>query len=75
MQSDFFQFMQFVAALVFLGILAAGIYILKNYDRLFGPDADVPSETGSSRAYFKMQVLVVWLHAAALTGAMALMLH
>ena len=38
-------------------------------------NAEMPSENSSSRSYGKMQVLVIWAHVAALTGAFAFLLH
>jgi len=70
--SDFFQF---IATLLFIGTLLAGLYLLRNHERLFGVDPGMPSETSSSRAYSKMQAFVVWAHAAALTGAFAFLMH
>jgi hypothetical protein len=66
---------QIIFGLLFLGVLAAGGFIFANFQRLFGPDPSMPSENSSSRAYSKVQILVVWLHALALTGAFALLLH
>ena len=70
-----FHFIQLTFTLLFLGTLVAGVYLLRNSQRLFGVDPSVPSETGSGRAYSKMQAFVVWAHAAALTGAFAFLLH
>ncbi len=61
--------------LLFLGTLLAGVYLLRNYERLFGVDPDMPSETDSSRTYSKLQVFLVWAHAVVLTGSFALLLH
>lgn len=61
--------------LLFIGTLVAGVYLFRNYDRLFAPDPDLPSETHSARSYNKLQFFVLWLHAVALTGAFALLLH
>jgi hypothetical protein len=46
-----------------------------NYQRIFGAEANVPSENESSRAYSKVQVVMLWLHAVVLTGAFALLFH
>ncbi len=61
-------------ALLFIGTLVGGVYLFRNFERLFGPDPDMPSENSSARSYSKMQVFVVWAHAAALTGSFALFL-
>ena len=75
MQSNASAFIHFVFVLAFLGTLVAGVILLKNADRLFGTDAEMPSENSSSRSYGKMQALVIWAHVAALTGAFAFLLH
>ncbi|MGB8170097.1 MAG: hypothetical protein WCF18_21515 [Chthoniobacteraceae bacterium] len=69
------DFIRLVFTFLFIATLLAGVYLLRNYQRLFGVDPNMPSETGSSRAYSKVQVFVVWAHAAALTGSFALLLH
>jgi hypothetical protein len=66
---------QLIFGLLFLIVLAAGGFLFANYQRLFGPDPNMPSENSSSRAYTKVQVFVVWVHALILTGAFALLLH
>jgi hypothetical protein len=66
---------QIIFGIFFLIVLAAGGFLFANYQRLFGPDPNMPSENSSSRAYSKVQIFVVWLHALALTGAFALLLH
>ncbi len=68
-------FIQIIFTGLFVLTLFAGGYLVLNFERFFGPDPDVPSENSSSRAYSRMQVLMVWLHAVALTGAFALLLH
>ena len=75
MQSNASAFIHFVFVLAFLGTLVAGVILLKNADRLFGSDAEMPSENSSSRSYGKMQALVIWAHVALLTGAFAFLLH
>lgn len=69
------DFIQLSFTLLFIGTLIAGAYLLRNSERLFGVDPGMPSETGSGRAYGKLQAFVVWAHAAALTGAFAFLLH
>jgi cytochrome b561 len=75
MQSNATAFIHFVFVLAFLGTLVAGVFLLKNANRLFGADTEMPSENSSSRSYGKMQVLVIWAHVAMLTGAFAFLLH
>jgi hypothetical protein len=66
---------QIIFGLLFIIVLIAGGYLVVNFQRLFGPDPSMPSENSSSRTYSKVQAIVVWLHALALTGAFALLLH
>ena len=66
---------QIIFGLLFIIVLLAGGFLLANYNRLFGPDPNMPSENSSSRAYTKVQVAVIWIHALVLTGAFALLLH
>lgn len=73
--TDTFDIVRLVFALLFLGTLLAGVHLFRNYERLFGPDPSIPSETGSARAYSKLHVFVVWVHATLLTGAFAFLLH
>ena len=75
MQNEILLLFRLVTAALFFGLLLVGGYLFKNYHRLFGVDPNMPSETGSSRAYSKVQVFVIWAHATALTGAFALLLH
>ena len=75
MQSDFFLVFRVLSAGLFLLTLAAGGYLALNYQKLFGKDPNMPSETGSSRAYSKVQVFSVWAHAVCLTGAFAWLIH
>jgi hypothetical protein len=75
MQSDVLLFFRLIFTGLFIGTLLAGGYIFKNYQRLFGVDPNVPSENGSARAYSKVQVFSVWIHAVLLTGAFALLLR
>jgi F0F1-type ATP synthase membrane subunit c/vacuolar-type H+-ATPase subunit K len=58
--------------LAFLLVLAAGIYIGLNFQRLFGHHAEIPSENESARTYTKVMVILIWLHALVLTGLFAL---
>lgn len=74
MQSDLLLFFRIVFTAAFFVTLLAGGYLFKNYRRLFGVDPSMPSETGSSRAYSKVQIFSVWAHAVFLTGAFALLL-
>jgi hypothetical protein len=60
---------------LFLLTLVGGVYLYRNFERLFGVDPDMPSENGSSRAYSKVQVFSIWAHALIATAAFALLLH
>ena len=75
MQTDVLLFFRLIFTGLFIGTLLAGVYLFRNYHRLFGVDPNIPSENGSARAYSKVQVFSVWIHAVLLTGAFALMLH
>jgi hypothetical protein len=75
MTIDASAFIQFTFSLLFIATLLAGVYLLRNSERLFGIDPNMPSETSSGRAYGIMQAFVVWAHAAALTGAFAFLVH
>jgi hypothetical protein len=66
---------QILFGLLFFFLLTVGGFVLMNFQRFFGPDPDMPSENSSARAYSKLQAVVVWLHALALTAAFALLLH
>lgn len=74
MQPDAIRFARLIFFLLFLAVFFGGLHVLKNYERLFGPDPDHPSENSSSRSYGKMQALVVWLHAILLTAGFAFLL-
>ncbi|MEP6668592.1 MAG: hypothetical protein ABJF10_05530 [Chthoniobacter sp.] len=75
MENDSLNIVQIVFFTVFVGTLILGGYVIANFNRFFGPDPNMPSETGSSRAYTKVQVVLVWLHMVAITGALAFLLH
>lgn len=75
MQNDPFLLFRILAAGVFFASLFAGFYLLKNFQRLFGVDPNMPSENGSARAYSKVQIFSIWAHVVAASGAFALLLH
>ncbi len=56
---------------LFLGTLAAGVYLFKNLEKLCGADPNVPTDSTGARGLNKVQVIVIWLHAVLLTGAFA----
>jgi hypothetical protein len=75
MQNDPGHIIQIVFAILFIGVLCIGGYVVANFNRFFGPDPNIPSETSSGRTYTKVQIILVWLHAVAITGALAFLLH
>ncbi len=75
MQNEVFLLFRVLAAAVFLAMLYAGYYMLKNFEKLFGVDPNIPSENASARAYSKVLVFSIWAHALLASGAFALLLH
>jgi hypothetical protein len=75
MSNDALLTVRFIFSILFLATLIVGAYLLKNYQKLFGVDASIPSENGSARAYSKVQAFAVWAHVLLFTGAFALLLH
>ena len=52
--------------LLFIGTLFVGVYLLRNYQRLFGIDPNVPSENGNVGSHNKLLIFVLWLPTAPL---------
>ena len=75
MNNDALLFIRLVFTGMFVVTLLAGAYLVKNFQKLFGVDPDMPSESGSSRAYTRIQVFLVWAHFFVLTGSFALLMH
>jgi hypothetical protein len=75
MNNDILLFIRVVFTGLFVLTVLAGVFLVKNYQKLFGVDPNMPSETGSSRAYSRTQVFLVWAHFFVLTGSFALLLH
>jgi len=71
--TQFFLVVRIIFACLFILTLVAGVYLFKNYQRLFGIHADMPSESGSARNYSKLLVFLIWIHAMLITGCFALM--
>jgi hypothetical protein len=69
----FFLCLRIIFTGLFIVTLAAGAGILKYREKLFGIDPHMPSETSGARLYSKTLILVIWAHAAAITGGFALM--
>ncbi len=75
MQNETILIVRFIFSGLFCATLLAGIYLFRNYERFFGVDPTIPSETGSARTYSKVQIFLVLAHALVLTAAFALMVH
>ena len=60
-----------VFSALFVGTLAGGYSLFKHMDRLLAH----PNENAGSRGLNKVQIIMIWLHAVALTGAFAFLLH
>jgi len=61
-----------VFSVLFAGTLMAGVYLFKNFERLFGYDPNVPGDNSGAQGLNKVQIISIWIHALALTGAMAI---
>lgn len=72
---SFSSFVQIVFGVIFFATILAGFILVLNRDKWFGVDPNMPSENGSSRAYSKIQVFIVWMHVFLLSGAFLFMLH
>ena len=55
--------------------LATGWHIWKNFDRLLGVSAELPSETRGARGYNRTLVVAVWLHFLVFFTMGVLLLH
>jgi len=75
MQNDPGHLIQIVFFAIFVAVLLLGGYVIANFNRFFGPDPNIPSETNSGRTYTKVQIILVWLHAVGISGALAFLLH
>jgi hypothetical protein len=64
-----------VFGVLFIGTLVAGFFLHKNFEKLFGPDPQHRSDNAGARGLNKVQAIAIWLHAVALTGAFAFLLH
>jgi len=73
--TDFFLFVRVVFTGLFIVTLLVGGYLMKNFQKLFGVDPEMPSENSSSRTYTRVQVFLVWAHFVVLTGSFALLMH
>lgn len=75
MQNDALLFIRVAFAGLFFLTVVVGVGLAVNFQRFFGADPQIPSETGSARTYSRVTVWLVWAHAFFLTGSFALMLH
>jgi hypothetical protein len=75
MQSEVFLAFRILAVIGFFATLGIGVWLARNYQRLFGVDPEMPSENSSSRAYSQVQIFTLWVHALIATAAFALFLH
>jgi hypothetical protein len=55
--------------------LAAGFYLSRHRQALFGTDPGDPSENSSARSYNTMQVLAIWAHLVVFFTLGVLLLH
>ncbi len=69
-----FFFKSFFGA-AFLITLLAGVYLLKNYQKFFGVDPNMPTDNSSTRSYTATMIFTVWLHMLALFGGFAIWLR
>ena len=61
-----------VFSVLFVATLLAGAYLFRNFERLLGADPSVPTDNAGSRGLNKVQVVAIWLHILAITGAFAI---
>ncbi len=73
MHTESFLFFRVLGAIGFILAAGAGVFLIRNHQRLFAPDSDMPSENASSRTYAKVLVFAVWAHLLFFTGAAALL--
>jgi hypothetical protein len=72
---DFFIYVRIVFGILFVATLIGGYFLFKNFEKLFGPNPAFPGDTAGARSLNKVQVIVIWLHAVAITGCFAFLLH
>ena len=68
MQTDPLFFFRIVSGFGLVVTIIGAIFVIKNSGRLFGVDADVPSETAGARAYGQLLVYGVLAHAVIFCG-------
>ena len=63
MGSDPFSVFRVIFSIGLIVLLAGGVYLGRNFERLFGADGAIPSENESARFYTKTEVFLVWASA------------
>ena len=72
MQNESIIILRILGGLIFIASLCVGYYLLKNHRKLFGFDADMPSEGLSSQTYSQMMIYSVWALVLVGSGSAAL---
>ena len=72
---NFFVFVRIFFGILFVATLIAGYFLFKHSEKLFGHDPAFPGDTEGARGLNKVQVICIWLHALAITGGFAFLLH
>lgn len=54
-------FDRFLIWLFLIGWVWGGLYLMKNFNRFFGPHRDDPAETSAARSFGQPQIWVTWL--------------
>ena len=75
MDSDSIFFFKSFFWICFVATLVGGVYLLKNYNKFFGVDPNMPSEGSSARSYSATMIFAVWIHMLMLFGGFALWLR
>lgn len=73
MPNDSIIILRIIGGLIFVVSLFGGYFLLKNHRKLFGFDADMPSEGPSSQSYSKMTIYCIWAMVLVGSGAVALL--
>jgi hypothetical protein len=71
LRMDFFIYVRIVFGILFIGTLVGGYFLFKHMDRLLAH----PYENAGASGLNKAQIIVIWLHAVALTGGFAFLLN
>ncbi len=54
-------FEKFILLIVLILWTWGGLYLIKNFNKIFGPHPDDPSETPGARSYGQTQIWSVWI--------------